>query len=151
MPGVVVSDTSCLILFNNIGELNLLKKLYGKLSITEAIKKEYKRPLPEWIEINEPDFALVSSLSNYLDIGEASAIALAAKHINSVLIIDEAKGRKVAKQLGINITGSLGVILIAKMQGHVESVKPILDKIQDTNFRISKELIEKVIEIANES
>jgi predicted nucleic acid-binding protein len=86
-----------------------------------------------------------------LDKGEASAIALASEHENSLLFIDEIKGRKAAKEMGINVTGSLGVLVAAKKKGHIQAVKPLIEKIQKTNFRISEELIERVLENVNES
>tara|TARA_R110000868_G_scaffold114002_2_gene305966 strand:+ start:470 stop:613 length:144 start_codon:yes stop_codon:yes gene_type:complete len=47
MPKIIVSDTSCLILFNKIGELDLLKKLFGKLYITEKVLEEFNQPVPD--------------------------------------------------------------------------------------------------------
>ena len=86
-----------------------------------------------------------------MDKGEATAISLAAEHENSLLIIDEIKGRKAAKEMGIPVTGSLGVLITAKNKGHLQAIKPIIHKIQKTNFRISKELIERVLDKVNES
>lgn len=87
---------------------------------------------------------LDKGLSSYLDQGEATSIALAAEHDNSLLIIDEVKGRKAAKELRVQITGSLGVLVAAKQKGHIPAVKPLIEKIQRTNFRISEDLIERV-------
>jgi len=53
--------------------------------------------------------------------------------------------------LGISVTGSLGVLIAAKKKGHIQAIKPLIEKIQKTNFRISKELIERVLDKANES
>ena len=151
MPNVIVSDTSCLILFYKIGELDLLKKLFGKLHITDSVLKEFNQLIPDWIEIVEPTTNLHQGLSSYLDKGEATAISLAAEHENSLLIIDEIKGRKAAKEMCISVTGSLGVLIAAKNKGHIQTVKPLIEKIQKTNFRISEELIERVLEKVNES
>ena len=151
MPGVIVSDTSCLILFYKIGELDLLKKLYGKLHITETVLKEFNHPVPVWIEVVEPTTDLQKGLSSYLDKGEATAISLAAEHENSLLIIDELKERKAAKEMGISVTGSLGVLIAANNKGHIQTVKPLIEKIQKTNFRISEELVEYVLDKVNES
>ncbi len=151
MPNVIVSDTSCLILFYKIGELDLLKKLFGKLHITETVQKEFNQSIPNWIEIVEPTTDVQKGLTSYLDKGEASAIALASELENSLLIIDEIKGRKAAKEMGISVTGSLGVLIAAKNRGHIQTVKPFIEKIQKTNFRISEELIERVLENVNES
>ncbi|WP_240469795.1 DUF3368 domain-containing protein [Cyclobacterium sp. SYSU L10401] len=85
-----------------------------------------------------------------MDPGEASSIGLAASFDNALLIIDEGKGRKVAKELGISITGSLGILILAKKKRLVPLIKPIIEKIQKTNFRLSEALIEKVLELAEE-
>jgi predicted nucleic acid-binding protein len=94
---------------------------------------------------------LHKGLSGYLDAGEATSIALASEYEESLLIIDEIKGRKAAKEMGISVTESLGVLITAKKKGHLKSVKPIIEKIQKTNFRISENLIERVLEKVNES
>jgi len=151
MPSVIVSDTSCLILFYKIGELDLLKKLFGKLHITDTVLKEFDQPVPDWIKIVQPKTDVYKGLSGYLDSGEATSIALASEYEESLLIIDEIKGRKAAKEMDISLTGSLGVLVTAKKKGHVRAVKPIIEKIQKTNFRISEELIKRVLKKVNES
>jgi predicted nucleic acid-binding protein len=90
-------------------------------------------------------------LSGYLDAGEAKSIAFASEHEGSLLIIDEIKGRKAAKEMGIPVTGSLGVLIAAKNKGHLKAVKPIIEEVQKTNFRISEHLIERVLDKVKES
>jgi len=86
-----------------------------------------------------------------LDGGEASAIALAVESEDPLLIIDEYQGRKYAKQLGLAVTGTLGVIINAKHKGYIESIKPLLQKIRKTtNFRFTIELEKLAIEDAGE-
>jgi len=75
-----------------------------------------------------------------IDKGESSAIALALETNESTLILDDYKARKVANQLGLNFTGTIGVIVRAKLSGKIESIKPYLLKIKQTDFRISSEL-----------
>ncbi len=53
--------------------------------------------------------------------------------------------------MGISVTGSLGVLIAAKNKGYIQAVKPLIEKIQKTNFRISEELIERVLDNVNES
>lgn len=151
MPGVIVCDTSCLILFHKIGEMDLLEKLFGRVTVTKTVVKEFNQRIPDWIDVVEPAKDIQKGLAGYLDSGEASAIAMAAEHPDSLLIIDETKGRKAAKELGISVTGSLGVLITAKEKGHLQAIKPVLEKIRQTNFRISQELIELVLERVNES
>lgn len=85
-----------------------------------------------------------------LDDGEASAIALALEIDDSTLLIDDLKGRKVAEKLSLNYSGTFGLILRAKQEGVIQSVKPILDKVRATNFRFSEKLFETLIELAGE-
>lgn len=151
MPGIIVSDTSCLILFEKIEKLDLLKKLFGKVYITDTVLRELNRPVPDWIEVAALKTDLRNELKVYLDEGEASSIALAFEHKESLLIIDEIKGRKVAKEKGIRVTGSLGILITAKEKGYLKAVKPVIEKIQTTNFRISDGLIYKVLAKAGES
>lgn len=151
MPNVTVSDTSCLILFYKIGKLELLKKLFGKIHITETVSSEFNQSLPDWVEVKNPSSSLDKGLSGYLDSGEATSIALASEQEDSLLIIDEIKGRKAAKEMGVTITGSLGILVTAKKKGHIQAIKPIIEKIQETNFRISKELVDRVLQIVDEA
>lgn len=150
MPRVIVSDASCLILFHKIDSLDLLKKVFGEILITEIVSKEYGEPLPEWITAVSPATKLAEGLSTIVDEGEAASIALASEQDNSLLIIDELKGRRVAREMGIQITGSLGVIVAAKKKGHLVTIKPILEKIEETNFRVSEELIQRLLKKVDE-
>lgn len=150
MQKIIVSDTSCLILFYKIGEFELLHKVFGQIIITETIFKEFNRPIPDWIHVLNPSTNLHIGLKSFLDAGEASAISLASEFKDSILIIDELKGRKIAKELGLKITGSIGVLLTAKNKGIISLIKPLLEKIRETNFRLSDELIKTTLFHANE-
>lgn len=145
MPGeskIVIADTSCFILLTNIGELTLLKSLFGNIVTTSVIAFEFGEQLPEWVEIIEvKDINLQSTIE--IDAGEASAIILGLEHPHSLLIIDDNKGRKVAKRLGLNITGSLGIFLKAKGAGIIPSVRSIIQKVQQTDFRYSQAVLKK--------
>ena len=85
-----------------------------------------------------------------LDMGEASAIALAVDLKRSILIIDDLKGRKVDDHLNVRYSGTLGLILRAKQEGILPSVKPIIKKIEKTNFRMDKSLLLTVLNEAGE-
>jgi predicted nucleic acid-binding protein len=78
MPKVVISDTSTLILFQKIEQLDLLQKLYIELLTTPEIVEEYGEELPNWIKVESvADKKYQEFLETQLDSGEASAIALA--------------------------------------------------------------------------
>jgi predicted nucleic acid-binding protein len=85
-----------------------------------------------------------------LDKGEASAIALSLEIDNAILIIDDLKGRKVAGRLSLKYSGTFGLILRAKQEGIVSSIRPILNKITKTNFHFSENLFETILKEADE-
>lgn len=80
-----------------------------------------------------------------IDLGEASAIALAKEMESPLLLLDDLKARKLAAKLNLKFTGTLGVKHKAKQIGAIEKVKPLLDKILATNFRISANIIQELL------
>ncbi len=141
MPKTIISDTSCFIILTKIGELDLLQKVYGQLLTTQEIATEYGEILPAWVEIRKVnDTHKQQLLELQLDKGESSAIALAMEISNCTVILDDFKARKIAHQLGINFTGTLGVIIKAKLMGIIPTIKPILIKIKKTNFRLTPDI-----------
>jgi len=151
MHRTIISDTSCLILLDKIGELSILNKLFGNITTTSEVAEEYGQPLPPWFEIKKPsDKNYQAIIEASVDKGEASAIALAIELDDCLLIIDDLKGRKFAHQLGLTIIGTMGVIVDAKLAGIILSVKPILSKIKSTNFRITEQLELLILKRAGE-
>jgi len=151
MPKTIISDTSCLIILTNIGELELLNKVYGQIITTPDIAGEYGEALPEWVEIIAvTDKYRQQILEMQIDKGESSAIALALEIPNSAIILDDYKARKIAEQLGISFTGTIGVIIKAKLSGIIPSIQPLLQKIKQTNFRLSPEIELLALKEANE-
>ncbi len=151
MPRVIISDTSCLIILTKIGELDLLRQLYKTVTITQDILLEYGEHLPDWIEVQQSkDPYRQQLLEMQVDKGEASAISLALETNEHLMILDDWKARKLAERFGLCVTGTLGVIIRAKNNGVVPSIKPYLDRIKETNFRISEELEQSALAEANE-
>ena len=151
MRKTIISDTSCFIVLTNIGELDLLRKIYGKVITTADIAAEYGEPLPDWVEIEKVrDKHKQEILEMQLDKGEASAIALAIEMPGSVVVLDDYRARKVALKLNINYTGTLGIIIKAKLSKIIPSIKPFLEKIKQTDFRITEELEQQALKEAGE-
>lgn len=141
MPKTIISDTSCFIILSNIGELNLLHKVYGQIITTVEIANEFGEQLPDWVLIHQvTDKYRQQLLEMQLDKGESSAIALALETPDCTIILDDYKARKIADQLGLHITGTIGVIVKAKLNGLIPSIKPLLSKIRTTDFRLTIEL-----------
>ena len=141
MPKTIISDTSCFILLSKIGELDLLQKLYGEIFTTSVIAEEFGEELPNWVKIQDStDKFRLQILEIQIDKGESNAIALALEIPESTLILDDIKARKIAQGLGLNFTGTIGIIIKAKLQNIIPSIEPIIEKIKQTNFRISPEV-----------
>ncbi len=151
MPKTIISNTSCFIILTNIGELGILHKLYGQIITTPDIAAQYGETLPQWIEIIAvTDKHRQQLLEMQIDKGESSAIVLALKTPGSTLILDDYQARKIAQQLGLNFTGTIGVIIKAKLKGLIPSIKPILEKIKQTDFSLSADIELQALKAANE-
>ncbi len=150
MSPLVVTDTSCLIALDRIGRLDLLPALF-EVHAPAAVAAEFGDQ-PEWLVIHPAqEVGRWSALLDGLDLGEAQAIALALSLPGAELLIDEARGRKVALQLGLPIVGTAGVLLEAKRLGLILALRPLLDAlIHAHSFRLGARLYEAVLREAGE-
>jgi len=71
-------------------------------------------------------------------------------HAGSVLIIDDLKARRVAEKFRLAVKGTIGVIVEAKLKKHIPSIKPLMDKINKTNFRLAKDVYQNALKEAGE-
>ena len=148
---IVITDTSCLIALAKIRVLHLLQNLCKHVVITEEIYAEFGEPLPDWIEIRQvSDKKYQQLLETTLDKGEASAIALAIELKNVLLVIDDLKGRKKAELLGIEITGTLGVLFRMKQMEILSVLKPYFEQLEIAGFRITPAIMELLLKESGE-
>jgi predicted nucleic acid-binding protein len=151
MPEVVISDTSCLILLTKIKEIHLLNSCYERVAVTREVALEFGFDLPAWIEVRDvQDKSMQRSFDQLVDSGEASSFALAMEIADCLLIVDDRKARKLAKSMGLRVAGTLGVLVKAKERGLISSIKPIIAKLAETDFRISDRLINTILDITGE-
>jgi uncharacterized protein len=160
---IVVSNTSPVTNLAAIGQLDLLRRIYGAVLLPRAVLDELNRgpnqpPVAEaetrgWISVMPvANKALVASLLVDLDAGEAEAIALAVESHADLLLIDERLGRQVAARFGLKTVGILGVLLKAKHDGHVASVKSAMDALKlEAGFYVDDELYQAVLRTAGEA
>lgn len=159
MPAVV-SDTSVLHYLAAIGCFDPLRVQFGALLIPPAVHTEIQSAgtLPVvrevqsalrdgWIEVAAPrPGQTLNLLLNFLDAGEAEAIALAAERAPARLLLDEAEGREAARRLGIPVVGTVGILAAARRDGRMPRLKPVLDDlIQHHRFRLAAVLYEQLI------
>ena len=118
---------------------------------TPEIAKEFGEELPGWIKIQSvADIKYQDFLYTQVDYGEASALALASEFDDVLLLLDDLKARKLAMRLKFKITGTLGVISRAKQMSIIDKVKPLIDKLMLTDFRIADNIIEEILKLNNE-
>lgn len=151
---LVISDTSALSALAETGLLHILPALVNCVSITESVRCEclnagapdalrlwIGRP-PDWLAV-APDPRTLLDETSALGAGEATAITLAWQHRNSSqLILDERRGRKVARNLGLKMTGVLALVTDAAIAGLVD-FEDAIQRLKAVNFRISDVLIEE--------
>jgi len=147
----IVSDATTLIVLGRLDRYDLLENLFRKIYIPQEVmrevskksdgvsKKIHTRTLFEIREIH--DFSLLKLLDSLLDLGESEAIVL-AKELDMILLIDEKKGRNIAKNMGLEIIGLLGVLIlnVRKEKISKEEAVAVLDAMKDLNFRVSQKL-----------
>lgn len=148
---VVIADSSCLIVLKRIDKLILLKQLFDFIYITNEVYSEVGENLPDWIIIKSvSNINLQHALELELDSGESSSIALGSEFEDSLLIIDERRGRMIAQKMKQQIIGTLGTLLEAKKKGLIESILPVINQMENEGFRLSPELKSNVLKLAGE-
>lgn len=157
----VVSDASPLIALSAIGRLSLLRHLFPETLIPEAVHREIQvesRPgasevlQAAWIQTQSVESGhLLSALTEELDLGEAEAITLALETEADVLLIDERRGRQVARRLGCRVLGLLGALVQAKRQGHLVELTPVLRELDEiAGFYVAGDLRRQVLDSVGE-
>jgi predicted nucleic acid-binding protein len=134
---VIISDTTCLIGLTNIGLLGVLQQVYQSVTVTPQVAAEYGEALPSWIIVKAVnDMQKVAAYNQYIDLGESSAIALAMEIEDSLVILDDLPARQFAMSLGLEITGTLGVLIQAYKKGIVTDLHSIIEKLRANGFRL---------------
>jgi predicted nucleic acid-binding protein len=121
-------------------ELKLHENLPGSQQLREAIAEG-------WLTIQQVENQIfVQLLRRELDRGEAEAIALAIQLNADWLLLDERDGRRIARTLGLNLTGILGIILREWREGAVSSVREIINQLRtQAHFHIAPNLEEQIL------
>ncbi len=138
-----------------MGLLSLLREIFGKVAVTESVRNEGTRSgapdvlrawfanPPEWLQpVPDPAEALEETVG--LGLGEASSITLAWHHRpDSLLILDERRGRRVAAALGLRKTGVVAILAEAANRGLVD-FDEALNQLRSTGFHVSESVIADV-------
>ncbi|MXV76556.1 DUF3368 domain-containing protein [Candidatus Poribacteria bacterium] len=100
------------------------------------------------IDLTDPQTAAVYV---ELDEGEAETLALAAEHDARLILLDEKAGRQTAEKVGLTVKGIVGILLEAKRKGLIDSIKPLLIRLQANGIHLSESLINNALQDAGEA
>lgn len=156
---VVLNNTPLVALWA-IGRLELLRDLFHEVLIPRAVEAEFLAtqevsrqealigsPWVKSVALKNPRRALAYA---GLDQGEAEVLALAEEREARLVIIDEKKARRYAERMGLSLTGTLGVLLLAKEAGLIESVAAWMSKLQEAGLFLSPGLVRETLKVAGE-
>lgn len=162
MPETVISNTSPIYYLNQLNLLYILNKMYGEIYIPKAVVSELKEgerlglnvPFIKeitWIKIKKVSIpaTLIGMIPDFGK-GEAEVLSLACEYKNTLLIIDEKVGRNIARLNQFKITGTAGVLMKAKKNGYIKSLKPYFLRLKELRFYLSDKVINDIFKISGE-
>lgn len=158
---LIISNTTPIINFAEIGRLGLLGELFGNVVVPRAVVDELlaKRGLfplaataATSLDVFSPqDRLLVRGFQSVIHAGEAECLALAMENPGSLLILDDLQARAIAAANGLPFTGTMGLLVEAKARGLVDAVAPLIEELRArARFWISADLESKILKDADE-
>ena len=157
---LVIADASPLIGLAGIDAFDLLRELFGRVTVTEAVYSEVlagvdlpgAAELEAAVEAGWVDVVPVAVNAEFADLGagEACTLSLAMQHAACLVLMDESLGRDYAKEHGIPVAGLVGILLGAKRDGLIPEIRPFVDRLADSDFRVSEGIVQEVLAQAGE-
>lgn len=157
-----VSNSSPLILYSSIGQLELIERLFSDILVPPAVWREVvtdgsgrvgARELQQasWIRRQPlPDLEMPRALSA-LHSGEREAIALASSLRPGIpIILDDRRARRLARDVGLVVIGSGGILVLAKRAGLITSIRPALFDLMSAGLFLSEAAVRELLEVAGE-
>ena len=157
----VICNTSPIQYLHRLDLLHILRALTGGVIVPPAVVDELGEGralgvnLPDlstlgWVTVRRPVSEVAVPLVTNLGPGEAEALMLALELREAVVVLDDALARRVAETLGLNLTGTLGLLLDAKRAGLIPAVGPLLDQLEALRFRVAPHTRTAVLKLAGE-
>ena len=159
---IVVSDTTPLISLLKTGRLDILEKLFGEVRIPDAVFEELTSnprysdeaaairsyPYIDIISVSDTDAVEQVSREDGLDLGESEAIVLTQEISADLLLMDEARGRDVARSMGLRITGTVGILLLSYERGILNKAEIVdcVERLRDANRFIGERYLRLLLE-----
>ncbi len=150
MSTIIVTDSTCLIGLERIGQLEVLPALFQLILIPPAVQMEFGTTSP-WLQVETiADVGLALALKMLVDEGEAEAITLAYER-GYKIILDDRQARHVDRNMQVPFIGTVGVLVKAKQAGVISALKPLLDALELNGFYLSQALKAEAIKLAGEA
>ena len=150
----VVSNSSPLIAFAMIGELRLLPAVFESVLIPPAVAREIApslATLPPWLVVQGLRATLPAAVrQRALGDGEREALALALEIQAQRIILDDRAARRVAQELNLHVTGTGGILLVAKRHALIPRIRPFLDRLVEKSFFVGPDLYDDLLRRAGE-
>ncbi len=159
---IVICNATPLINFAAIARLDILQATFEQIIIPQAVYNEttglsfpgtqyvLQAITSGWLQVR-PVINVASTIPSELDDGEKEAIALALEIGQQRILLDEREARQVAQELGLQVMGTLGILLLAKNNQTISQVRPILDRMMNVaQYWVSATLYQQVLQIAGE-
>jgi len=161
MPEAITNTSPALYLYR-IGALDWLSVLFSEtwipsavvLELKEGQRRGYDVPNPNdypWLQVIDPRSMPSEWLTSDLGPGERAAMALALENPDRVVLLDDALARRIAQAAGLQVWGTLGVLLEAKSQGLTLSIEPLVNRLEDSGMWISDKIRQRVLTLAGET
>ena len=156
---LVVADTSALVALAACDGLGLLDALFEDVLVPRAVWREcsvegkpFAARLAEYLQLRVVDVSLAEDPAGAMGLGrgEREAMALYRALGADRLLVDDDRARRVARRDGLNVIGSIGVLLGGKAQGLVDAIKPYLDQVQSAGIHLGRGLVDEALRLAGE-
>src|SRR5215216_397628 len=157
-----ISNTSPLLYLYRIGVIDWLPNLFDEVWTPEAVKNEllagrskgYDVPAPTdypWLHVVDPKSMPSEWLALDLGVGEIAAMALALENPDRIVLLDDLLARRTAQVAGLQVWGTLKILLEAKSQGLVDKIEPCVTNLSKSGMWVSTEVRQRILRLAGES
>ncbi len=142
MPETIIVDTSVLISLEKLNLLQILCEIYKEIILPEAVIKEFGSINLKCHSIKKVASSLVKLLMRDLNLGRGEAEVITVAYETGLkVLIDDLKARKIAEDLGLNISGTIGVLLKAESLKLINSAFEKAKELKEKGFYISDDLL----------
>jgi len=154
---ILIADSSALVALSIVDKLDVLEKLFGKVYVPRAVYDEVSQKnkvesykLKNYCKDRVLDIQTSANFNITLGKGESEAIVLYTEQNADFLLCDDKKAKKFAQSFGLNVIGSLGILLKAKELNLISEIAPLIEILKDSRIFIDEKTYALVLRMAGE-